>query len=260
MAVEQTTLWLDAVELRNGRVCVVKELRGQQSLAADYQNAIPSDTIMVQDCGVIVNNTVVAIVNPQTHQLCKPDEVGEIWVSSPGTIDGIAGPEYAETTHNSRPSGLFDCVIPGIDAGIEVFSKGLPYEMVLFTLGPFVDEIIVNGLIHYPEDVEATIERWHESSTVDGCMVFKSQNQVVAAIECLNLELAMNSAPQIVLAVLARHRFLLGTIVFLQPSLLAKSRHNEKQRGRVAAAYQNGKLPIMTVFHISQTADEKTSG
>ncbi|KAH9269349.1 hypothetical protein BASA83_008574 [Batrachochytrium salamandrivorans] len=295
MAVEQTTLWLDAVELRNGRVCVVKELRGQQSLAADYQNAIPSDTIMVQDCGVIVNNTVVAIVNPQTHQLCKPDEVGEIWVSSPGTIDGIAGPEYAETTHNSRPSGLFDCVIPGIDAGLkfvrtcdrgflwpvpistleaqsiamgevpptgwdELVSKGLPYEMVLFTLGPFVDEIIVNGLIHYPEDVEATIERWHESSTVDGCMVFKSQNQVVAAIECLNLELAMNSAPQIVLAVLARHRFLLGTIVFLQPSLLAKSRHNEKQRGRVAAAYQNGKLPIMTVFHISQTADEKTSG
>ena len=73
-------------------------------------------------------------------------------------------------------------------------------------------------------------------------MVFKSQNQVIAAVECVNLQIALNMAPQIMLAVLAKHRFLLSLIVFVPLTLLAKSRHNEKQRGRVATAFQIGKL------------------
>ncbi|EGF82981.1 hypothetical protein BATDEDRAFT_15251 [Batrachochytrium dendrobatidis JAM81] len=263
MAVDQTTLWLDSSELRNGCIKL-------NSTAVSI-----SDTIMVQDCGVIVNNTVVAIVDPITKQLCKPNRIGEIWVSSPGTID----------------AGLFDCVIPGIDPGLKftrtcdrgflwpvpvsaleaqalaigdepasgwdgLVNTGLPYELVLFTLGPFVDEIVVDGLIHYPEDIEATIERWSVASTIDGCMVFKSQNQVIAAVECVNLQMALNMAPQIMLAVLAKHRFLLSLIVFVPLTLLAKSRHNEKQRGRVATAFQIGKLPAMATIHISPTSNK----
>ncbi|KAK6100125.1 hypothetical protein MT418_001480 [Batrachochytrium dendrobatidis] len=293
MAVDQTTLWLDSSELRNGCIKVVKELRGRHDLATELNSTAVSisDTIMVQDCGVIVNNTVVAIVDPITKQLCKPNRIGEIWVSSPGTIDGITGSEAANGAHNGRPAGLFDCVIPGIDPGLKftrtcdrgflwpvpvsaleaqalaigdepasgwdgLVNTGLPYELVLFTLGPFVDEIVVDGLIHYPEDIEATIERWSVASTIDGCMVFKSQNQVIAAVECVNLQMALNMAPQIMLAVLAKHRFLLSLIVFVPLTLLAKSRHNEKQRGRVATAFQIGKLPAMATIHISPTSNK----
>nr|KAJ3421293.1 hypothetical protein HK105_003993 [Polyrhizophydium stewartii] len=305
MAIAPTTVWLDSAMLRHGRVRVLRELRGlsraaRAGLDADAGLVDPDATagqlaaaVVLQDCGKVVNNTVVAIVDPVTGRLCKPDEVGEIWVSSPATVEGLAtaGDETDRRASvlsapvNGQTVKLFDCVIQGVDPALRfmrtgdrgflwpvpiealeaqatllgkpratgwegLVMAGLPYEMVLFTLGPLAADIVVNRQRLAPEDVEATIGRANAALTVEECMVFKSGDDVVATIECADAETAANSVARIVLMVLEQHHLLLNTLVFVQPGMLAKSRHNEKQRGRVAVAFASGKLPAIHIAHV----------
>lgn len=166
MCVEPIELWLDAQALRQGLV-------------------IPTDpdtdpfALLVQDSGMVPVSTQIAIVNPETNQLCHIGEYGEIWVQSEAcghsfyatkdpldaerfngrTVDGDPQARYSRTgdlgfLHNvSRPIG------PG----------GTQIEMqVLFVLGNIGETFEVNGLSHFPMDIETSVEKCHRNIAQGG--------------------------------------------------------------------------------------------
>ena len=166
MCIEPIELWLDNRALRQGFVHPVNP------------EANPS-ALLIQDSGMVPVSTQIAIVNPENRRLCRVGEYGEIWVHSEASIKGFYGSKdaldaerfnghtvdgdphlhYVRTgdlgfLHNvSRPIG------PG----------GHPVDMqVLFVLGAIGETFEINGLSHFPMDVEYTVEKCHRNIVPSG--------------------------------------------------------------------------------------------
>jgi acyl-CoA synthetase (AMP-forming)/AMP-acid ligase II len=166
MCIEPIELWLDMRALRRGMIYPVDPDAEPRSL-------------LVQDSGMVPVSTQIAIVNPESCQLCHEGEYGEIWVESEAcvksfygskdifdaqrfngrTVDGDPHVQYVRTgdlgfLHNvSRPIG----------------PNGAQVDMqVLFVLGAIGETFEINGLSHFPMDIEYSVEKCHRSITPGG--------------------------------------------------------------------------------------------
>lgn len=166
MFCEPIELWLGKSALRRGLVCPVEPENDPSAL-------------LLQDSGMVPVSTQIAIVNPETCRLCRIGEYGEIWVQSEAcaksfygskdafdterfsgrTVDGDRHMNYVRTgdlgfLHNvTRPIG------PG----------GQQVDMqVLFVLGGIGETFEVNGLSHFPMDIEYSIEKSHRNIVPGG--------------------------------------------------------------------------------------------
>lgn len=166
MCIEPIELWLDQRALRRGLIVPVDPDSEPKAL-------------LVQDSGMVPVSTQIAIVNPESRLLCTDGEYGEIWVDSEAcvkafygsrdpfdaerfdgrTIDGDPNISYVRTgdlgfLHNvSRPIG----------------PNGAQVDMqVLFVLGNIGETFEINGLSHFPMDIEASVERSHRNIVPGG--------------------------------------------------------------------------------------------
>ena len=108
-------------------------------------------------CGGTLLDQEILIVNPDTMTRCAPDEIGEVWVAGPSVAQGYwkRPDETAHTFH----AHLNDGKGPYLRTG----DLGFMQDGELFITGRLKDLIIIRGLNHYPQDIEATVERSHES-------------------------------------------------------------------------------------------------
>jgi acyl-CoA synthetase (AMP-forming)/AMP-acid ligase II len=166
MCIEPVELWLDIKALRRGLIVPVDPETNPSAL-------------LVQDSGMVPVSTQIAIVNPESREHCLEGEYGEIWVDSEAcvksfygskdafdaerfdgrTIDGDPSVAYVRTgdlgfLHNiSRPIG------PG---GAQVDMQ------VLFVIGSIGETFEINGLSHFPMDIENSVERCHRNIMAGG--------------------------------------------------------------------------------------------
>lgn len=161
MCIEPIELWLDLRALRRGLVCPVDP------------EAEPA-ALLLQDSGMVPVNTQIAIVNPETCTLCHVGEYGEIWIQSDACAQSFYGSkqDFDLERFNGRvvdgdPSvpyvrtgdlGFLHTVTRPIGPG------GQPVEMqVLFVLGNVGETFEVNGLNHFPMDIETSVEKSHRN-------------------------------------------------------------------------------------------------
>lgn len=166
MCIEPIELWLDTKALRRGLV---------------YPVDPDTDTtaLLIQDSGMVPVSTQIAIVNPETNRLCHIGEYGEIWVQSEacvksfyGSKDAFDAERFNGRTVDGDPNvtyvrtgdlGFLHNVIRPIGPG------GQPVEMqVLFVLGGIGETFEVNGLSHFPMDIEHSIEKCHRNIVNNG--------------------------------------------------------------------------------------------
>lgn len=167
MCVEPIELWLDAKYLRHGYIYPV------------VPDSSTSGLLLLQDSGMVPVCTQIAIVNPETRCLSHVGEYGEIWIQSEASaksfyrsrqefdmerfkgriVDGDPEAEYVRT----GDLGFLHSVTRPIGPG------GHPVEMqVLFVLGSIGETFDVNGLNHFPVDIEATVEKCHHNVVKGG--------------------------------------------------------------------------------------------
>lgn len=161
MCIEPIELWLDTKALRRGLV-------------------IPTDpdtdpkALLLQDSGMVPVSTQIAIVNPESRLLCCDGEYGEIWVDSEACVKGFYGSKdifdverFDGRTMDGDPSisyvrtgdlGFLHSVSRPIGPG------GAQVDMqVLFVLGSIGETFEINGLSHFPMDIEASVEKSHRN-------------------------------------------------------------------------------------------------
>ncbi|KAL2220883.1 putative AMP-binding protein [Thermoascus aurantiacus ATCC 26904] len=248
MCIEPIELWLDLPSLRRGLVCPVDP------------DSDPS-ALLVQDSGMVPVNTQVAIVNPETCTLSRVGEYGEIWVQSDACAKAFYGTtqEFDLERFNGRildgdPSvayvrtgdlGFLHTVTRPIGPG------GQPVEMqVLFVLGSIGETFEVNGLHHFPMDIENSVERCHRNIVNGGCAVFQAGGLIVVVVEVTRKAYLASLVPVIVNTILNEHQVVADIVAFVSQGDFPRSRLGEKQRGKILASWVTRKLRTIAQFSI----------
>lgn len=258
MCIEPIELYLDQSALRRGLVVPVDP--DQEPFA-----------LMLQDSGMVPVSTQISIVNPETNRLCLVGEYGEIWVQSEAnaisfygtkdafdaerfngrTVDGDPGVRYVRT----GDLGFLHTVSRPIGPG------GNMVEMqVLFVLGGIGETFEVNGLQHFPMDVEASVERCHRAIVRGGCAIFQAGSLLVLVAEVRTRAYLASLVPVIVNAVLNEHQLVLDIVAFVAMGDFPRSRLGEKQRGRILAGWVSRKMRTIAQFSIRDPDAEGSVG
>ncbi|AKJ29032.1 fatty acyl-AMP ligase [Caldimonas brevitalea] len=100
----------------------------------------------------------IRIVDPQTFNELDPNEIGEIWVRSASVAKGYHQlPDETEHAFHAELRGHGGGFLRTGDLGF------LDPDDNLFITGRSKEMIIINGVNHYPQDIEATVESLAEA-------------------------------------------------------------------------------------------------
>ncbi|KAL8816173.1 MAG: hypothetical protein Q9223_004773 [Gallowayella weberi] len=248
MCIEPIELWLDTRALRRGLVYPVDP------------DSDPS-ALLIQDSGMVPVSTQIAIVNPETNRLCHIGEYGEIWVQSEacvhsfyGSKDAFDAERFSGRTVDGDPQvsyvrtgdlGFLHNVVRPIGPG------GQQVEMqVLFVLGGIGETFEVNGLSHFPMDIEHSVEKCHRNIVPGGCAVFQAGGLVVILVEVGRKSYLASIVPVIVNAVLNEHQLIVDIVAFVSRGDFPRSRLGEKQRGKILASWVTRKMRTIAQFGI----------
>lgn len=248
MCIEPIELWLDPKALRRGLVYPVDP------------ETTPS-SLLVQDSGMVPVSTQVAIVNPETCMLCHTGEYGEIWVESEAcvkTFYGSKDPFDVERFNGKTGDG--DPHITYVRTGdlgfLHTVSRpigpgGAQVEMqILFVLGGIGETFEVNGLSHFPMDIEYSVERCHRNIVSNGSAVFQAGGLVVVLVEVRVKSYLASMVPVIVNAILDEHQLVVDIVAFVGKGDFPRSRLGEKQRGKILASWVTRKMRTIAQFGI----------
>lgn len=168
MCIEPIELWLDTKALRRGLIMPVDPETDPKAL-------------LIQDSGMVPVSTQIAIVNPENCMLCSDGEYGEIWVDSEACVKSFYGSK--DWLDSARFDGrtVEDPSIRYVRTGDLGFLHSVSRPIgpggalvdmqVLFVLGSVGDTLDVNGLNHFPPDIEASVERCHRNIVPNGWYV-----------------------------------------------------------------------------------------
>ena len=266
MCIEPIELWLDTRALRRGLVYPIDP------------DTDPS-ALLVQDSGMVPVSTQIAIVNPETCRLCHIGEYGEIWVQSEacvhsfyGSKDAFDAERFSGRTVDGDPRVTY--VRTG-DLGFlhnvtrPIGPNGSQVEMqVLFVLGGIGETFEVNGLSHFPMDIEYSVEKCHRNIVPAGwyvsqlnflpsetlilfiSAVFQAGGLVVVLVEVMRKAYLASIVPVIVNAILNEHQLVVDIVAFVSKGDFPRSRLGEKQRGKILASWVTRKMHTIAQFSI----------
>lgn len=190
----------------------------------------------------------ICIVNPETLQRCAPDEVGEIWVSSPSVAQGYWG-------QDERTQETFAATIAEGNEGkfLRTGDLGFLSDGELYVSGRLKDLIIIRGRNYYPQDIEETVAGCHAELRVGGGAVFSIESgtkeylTVVQEVErsamhSLNVDAIYR---EIRLAVADRYQLQVNGIQLLRPMSIPKTSSGKIQRHACKVGYLKSTLNVV---------------
>ncbi|MBN3958469.1 non-ribosomal peptide synthetase [Nostoc sp. NMS8] len=246
--------------LKPSEVEALKEFSSQSSIPSP-QYPVPSPVYHFVSCGRVIPQLEVAIANPETLSSCKPDEIGEIWVSGPSVGQGYwnRDRETAETFH----AYLSDS---GIGPFLRTGDLGFLQNNELFITGRAKDLIIIRGRNLYPQDIELTAERSHPSlnSGANAAFTVEVDNEErLVIVQELKFRAKPNLAEVISAirqAVTEEHEVQVYAVVLIKPGSIPKTSSGKIQRRATRAQFQNSELNIIVsnILKISKIVREET--
>jgi len=115
------------------------------------------DAQVLVGCGGHLAGEQIAMVDPDTLRRLGPNRIGEIWVHGPNVAQGY-------WKNQDATAAAFHAAIDG-EAGNRWLRTGdlgfLNAAGELFITGRVKDLLIIRGMNHYPQDIEATVQAAH---------------------------------------------------------------------------------------------------
>lgn len=201
----------------------------------------------------------VRIVNPDTLEPTPAGEIGEVWVWGHIVAEGYWNkPEATEEKFRARIAGVADRHF------LRTGDMAFMIDKELVIVGRRKDLIIVEGRNHYPQDIEATVEKKLECLR-PGCSIAFSVEaeeltQIVLVCELKNgftfTKAADDRLPADMLldrktlermvrnAASEEHQLRLHDIVFLPAGILPKTTSGKVERSGCRAKYIDGTLAL----------------
>ncbi|MGO9563620.1 MAG: fatty acyl-AMP ligase [Candidatus Korobacteraceae bacterium] len=147
-------------------LCTTRVAALEHNGVAEAPDAAQNSRTLV-GCGRAMPDTKIVVAHPESMTACAPDEVGEIWVSSPSVTQGYWNrPEETEQ--------IFHAFLADTGEGpfLRTGDLGFLREGELFVTGRLKDLIIIGGRNLYPNDIELTVEQSHAAVRPGCCVAF----------------------------------------------------------------------------------------
>jgi len=197
-------------------------------------------------CGAPVGSLRLAIIDAQTLAPAGPDRVGEVWIAGESVGQGYwRDPQQTAATFNARRSDNGDG--PFLRTG----DLGFIHERQLYVTGRVDDLIIVRGLNHHPQDIEATARESHPllaSGLGAAFAVDEGDTQRLVLVHEVERDGRCDLAPVVAAvraAVLEEHGLALDTVVLIRCGTIAKTSSGKVQRRASRAAFVAGQLKAL---------------
>ncbi len=258
----EATLLVSGGSLRDDMFCTMDVAaleRNRVVAASDGQH----NGRMLVSSGHCLDDTKIVIADPELLTACAPDQVGEIWVSSPSVTRGYWN--RPEETERACRAHLKDT---GQGPFLRTGDLGFLRDGELFVTGRLKDLIIISGRKLYPHDIELTVEQAHPCVRPAGCAAFSvegaGEEQLIVAAEIEpRYQPAVRSAPDgearahangrlpldvqtvvraIRRAVAEAHDARVHKVVLLRAGRIPKTTSGKVQRHACQASFLNGTL------------------
>jgi acyl-CoA synthetase (AMP-forming)/AMP-acid ligase II/predicted NAD/FAD-binding protein/thioesterase domain-containing protein/acyl carrier protein len=220
-------------------------------VALQLEGRIRFGTTRVVGCGKPPESVRVAIIHPETRHRADPDEVGEIWVSSPSRALGYWGrPEESAATFAARIEG------EGEGEGetyLRTGDLGFLHHGELFITGRAKDLIILRGRNIAPVDVERAAEGAHKALRPGCSAAFVVEGpegeRLVLVAELRERRLSRGEADSIAAAVrrevMKAEGVRVAELSLLEPRSLPKTTSGKVRRRECARRYREGALLVV---------------
>jgi acyl transferase domain-containing protein/acyl-CoA synthetase (AMP-forming)/AMP-acid ligase II/NADPH:quinone reductase-like Zn-dependent oxidoreductase/acyl carrier protein/ubiquinone/menaquinone biosynthesis C-methylase UbiE len=196
-------------------------------------------------CGVPEKSMDVRIVDPETKTEMPAGEIGEIWIAGPSVAAGYwKNPEQTRDTFAAQILGCEKKYLRTGDLGL-IDQATFPGE--LFVTGRCKDLIIINGVNHYPQDIERTSDAAHPANELGGSAAFSISGDAgerVVIVQELRRSQRRDANAEEVLdairdAVMAEHQLVPVSIVLIRPGGLPKTTSGKVQRSEARRQFEN---------------------
>ncbi|MGB8699916.1 MAG: fatty acyl-AMP ligase [Thermosynechococcaceae cyanobacterium] len=229
--------------------------------------AQPDETQWLVSSGRAVADQQIVIANPETHQPCQPNEIGEIWVSGPNIALG-----YWNQTVETQDSFQAYLATTGEGPFFRTGDMGFLQAGELFVTGRLKDLIIIGGRNHYPQDIELTMEQSHSAFRA-GCgaafSIESESNEHLVVIQEIEREYLRKIQSEELItairkAISQQHELQVSSIVLLKTGSIPKTSSGKIQRHACRAGFLTGSLnaiaqwPKITPQDAKSDADVKT--
>jgi acyl-CoA synthetase (AMP-forming)/AMP-acid ligase II len=214
------------------------------------------DASLIASCGSAMQGLSLAIIDPHSRRRVPDGAIGEIWIQASSVAAGYwQRPDETRTTFQAR-------IEPG--EGSEP-SQGdwlrtgdlghLDADGELYILGRIKDVMIVRGVNHYPQDIEATAATSHPVLRRDHCAAFTVDDgagteRIVIVLEVGRVQRhAIDEAEvtaAIQQAVVNNHDVAAHRIVLIRPGTLPRTTSGKVQRSLTKQRWLAGALEIWT--------------
>ena len=190
-------------------------------------------------------------------------QVGEIWVAGPSVARGYWGrPAETEETFAAYKSDSGDG--PFLRTG----DLGFVQDGELFITGRLKDMIIIRGLNHYPQDIEATAERSHPA--LRGCSgaAFSvdagGEERLVFVHELKRSELRSADTGLVIRAIREAvahdHDLTTHAVLLLRPASVPKTTSGKIQRHVCRSSYLANSLQVVAAWREDEIGGEPPRG
>jgi acyl-CoA synthetase (AMP-forming)/AMP-acid ligase II len=205
------------------------------------------DAQTIVGCGRAIADERIAIVDPDNRMPLGPDRIGEILVAGPNVARGYwRNPEAS--------AAAFEAEIAGKAVGRWLRTGDLGFldgNGELYVTGRIKDIVIIRGANHYPQDIEATVQRVHPALRRHGGAAFAVRDGYDAERLVLVQEVERSWRSRIEIAdivgriraaVVAEHDIVPYDIALLRPGALPKTTSGKIQRALSRQLWQEGSL------------------
>jgi acyl-CoA synthetase (AMP-forming)/AMP-acid ligase II len=235
---------------RRGGGPVVRALSRAGLQAHRAQAARGDDDAQMQvGCGRATQDACIAIVDPDTRRRLAPDRIGEIWIAGPHVAQGYwQNTEATTATFKAEIAGESGTWLRTGDLGF------LDAAGELFITGRIKDVVIIRGINHYPQDIEATVQASHPALRRDCGAAFAVLSAGGAEKLVVAQEVERTQRHQVALddiegsireAVVTEHECAPDQIVLLRPGAIPKTTSGKIQRSLTRQLWLAGALDVL---------------
>ena len=223
------------------------------ALAQNRVEPLPDDAPNARrlaGCGAPIGSLAVSIIDAETLAPVAPDRVGEIWVAGDSVGQGYwRDPERTTATFHARRSDT------GEGPYLRTGDLGFVHDSQLYITGRVDDLIVVRGLNHHPQDIEATARACHpllEGGLGAAFAVDDDGTQRLVLVHEVERDGSSDLAPAldaVRAAVLDAHGLALDAVVLIRCGTIAKTSSGKVRRHASRAAFIAGGLKPLAQSH-----------